>query len=85
MADEKARGFRSAMKDATQDYKRRLRASVSDQDYQEIANASIQILRTLPPSVKLGNLAAALMLAATAFAEGGSQADRLIEEEQGRK
>ncbi len=68
----------AAMTGATNDYKAQLRRSVDDATYKEIKGAALRILDTLPKNVPLGSLTAALMLAATAYAEGASQASRLI-------
>lgn len=72
--------MKAAMAGATKDYKARLRAQVDDATYTEIERAAVKILGALPKDVRLGSLTAALMMAATAFAEGASQAERLIKE-----
>ncbi len=69
------------MAGATKDYKARLRTSVDEDTYRAIERVAVAVIRQLPNDVQLGVVAAGLMFAATAFAEGASHADRLITED----
>lgn len=63
----------------TQDYKRSLRAQVDRAGYRRIEKIANEILAKLPKSEGLGDIAAGLMLAATAFSEAAPQAKRITE------
>lgn len=64
---------------ATQAYKADLRGQVDRACYRRISQIANDILAKLPKHEGLGDTAAALMLAATAFAESAGQAHRLLE------
>lgn len=72
------------MTGATKDYKDRLAQSVSPEVYAAVCIAAVQILDGLPKDVPLGTLSGALMLAATAFAEGAGSAQALIDAKAGK-
>jgi hypothetical protein len=57
-----------------------LLTQVDERTYEDIYAASMRILDGLPSDVPLGNLTAALMLAAMAFGESAPQARHLIKE-----
>lgn len=80
MADTKKSPLARHMVGATQDYKRLLRKSLDTKTYEATSAHAVQILKSLPADVPLGTMTAALMLAATAFAEGASHAVRLIDD-----
>lgn len=63
---------------ATQSMKVELQRQVDAATYGDITTAAHLILGSLPKKYPLGTLTAALMLAATAYAEGASHADALI-------
>jgi len=64
---------------ATQSYKAGLRGQVDRACYRKILKIANDILSKLPKSEGLGDTAAALMLAATAYSESAGQAHRLLE------
>jgi hypothetical protein len=64
---------------ATAAYKRNLRGQVDRACYRRIERIANDVLAKLPKSQGLGDVAAALMLAATAFAEAAGQAHRIVE------
>lgn len=80
MKEDQLAKMKATMSGATQDYKRRLEAQVDAATFSDIKRNANQILKALPAGVPLGTLTAALMLAAVAFSEGASQADRLIDQ-----
>lgn len=61
----------------TQEYKQQIREQVDRPCYRRIVRLSNDILKKLPARVPLGEVAAALMLAATAFSESAQAAQRL--------
>lgn len=67
------------MSGATAAYKLNLRKQVDRACYRRIAVLTNDILAKLPKTAALGEVAAALMFAATAFAESAGQAQRLSE------
>jgi hypothetical protein len=69
--------MKAAMSGATQQYKQQMRLSVDAATFADIQAAATQILKQLP-KYPLGTTTAALMLAATAFAEGSTHAEQLI-------
>lgn len=72
-------GLSQGMNGATQRWKANLRRNVDDDTFNTVCRTALQIINGLPKDVPLGSLTGALMLAATAFAEGASQAPRLID------
>lgn len=70
--------MKERMSGATKEQKDRLHRSVDAPTYKQIQDTAVKVLDGLPKDVPLGTLTAALMLAATAFAEGASHAERLI-------
>ena len=72
--------FQRAMAGATKDYKAGLDAQVTPAVAKEIRLVAQRIIQGLPGDVPLGTLAAGLMLAATAYAEGASHADLVIQQ-----
>jgi len=61
----------------------RLKGQTEPRDYAEILRTAADIIRRLPDGVPLGNLTAALMLAATAQMEGAlGTAAALIEQDR---
>lgn len=65
---------------STKRYRDQIRQAVSKETAKEIERISVRILQSLPNDERLGNLTAGLMLAATAFAEGAFEAQKLIED-----
>ena len=78
MAD-KTSDSRQSWTGATQQLKAQFRRQVDDATYRQIAQAAHDILGALPKKYPLGTLTAALMLAATAYAESAPHASKLIE------
>ena len=79
MADKKS-DPRQSWNGATQALKSHFRQQVDAATYQQIAQAAHDILGALPAKYPLGTLTAALMLAATAYAESAPNAARLVDE-----
>lgn len=73
------RRLSEAMDGATAAYKRNLRGQVDRACFRRIAGLSNDILAKLPKNAALGEVTAALMLAATAYAEAAGNAHRLTE------
>ncbi len=71
--------FARHMVGATASYKAHLQRNVTPAVFADVVRLSGQILESLPKDAPLGTLTAAVMLAATAFAENAAQARRLIE------
>ncbi len=77
--DAMLRGFKAAMKGATPRLKQVLQAKVDAATYQAIRAAALHVLDHLPAGLPLGTRVAALMLAATAYAESGANARAFID------
>lgn len=79
MQNDKLAQLRLGFDGATQAYKAKLRALVDAGTVVDVQRTANQILEGLPKDMPLGTLTAALMLAATAYAEGATSARVLIE------
>ena len=79
MKKKEPQSLGAAMTGATQNYKRSLRSQVDRACYRRIAILTNEILQTLPRTAALGEVSAALMFAATAFAEAAGHAHRIVE------
>lgn len=77
--DKLLSGFQRTMKGATHAFRSDLQGKVDDPTYRAVVRTALTVLDNAPKDVPLGTLAAAMILAATAFAEGASQAKTLIE------
>lgn len=74
-----------SMSGATAAYKLNLRTQVDRACYRRIVGLTNEILAKLPKTAALGEITAALMFAATAFAESAGQAQRLSELPRGEE
>lgn len=64
-------------------FKQVIRSNVDEATFREVVRTASRIIQRLPAGVKLGTTTAALMLAATAYAESAAAAKQLIESKDG--